>query len=71
MCTLAGGRCYGRYKHYICNYALKDLPKAWSSGCLVGNKFSLNVDAQAVMCQIKRLLEQSRSSIDLISQPRL
>ena len=45
--------CKGKLINSICNVAVDDLPKFREEGCVMGNRFSLNVDSSAVVCQMK------------------
>ena len=51
--------CKGKVINEICNVAAPDLEQLRSPGCFIGNKFSLNVDATAVLCQLKELVDQN------------
>ena len=52
-------KCEGKVIRQICNFGIGDLPKARSQGCLIGNKFSSDVDSLAPLCQMKELLTAS------------
>lgn len=52
--------CSGKLVRGVCNLSRADLDKFHShppfKRCLLANKFNLDVDAAAVMCQVKRLM---------------
>ena len=49
--------CYGRYIRSVCNLSKRDLDKIRAeprkSGCLLANKFNLDVDPSAPLCLVK------------------
>ena len=47
--------CNGKTIRNICNFDLKDLKGVRETNCLTLNKFNLDVDPIAVMCQLKYL----------------
>ena len=51
--------CQGKLIRKVCNVGAPDLKKLRSEGCFVGNKFNLDVDATAVLCQLKELVGQN------------
>ena len=48
-------RCYGKWIRQICNFGLGDLPRLESSSCLTANKFNLDVDPLAAVCQAQKI----------------
>ena len=54
-------KCKGKYIHWICNFKESDLPKIdeENTHCLIGNKFNLDLDPNAVGAQFKIVLSKS------------
>ena len=57
----SSGPCHGEFIREICNYGLGDLSLAKEKKCLIGNKFNIAVDPKAILCQVKEVLEFSKS----------
>ena len=53
--------CFGNFNHAICNFNLFDLEKLKeaSEHCLIGNKFSLDIDTSAVIVHWSNLMSRS------------
>ncbi|XP_059079306.1 beta-1,3-galactosyl-O-glycosyl-glycoprotein beta-1,6-N-acetylglucosaminyltransferase-like [Tigriopus californicus] len=47
--------CKGRQIRRMCHFGVEDLDLVRKGNCLFGNKFNINVDVAAIMCQIKEL----------------
>eukprot|EP00094_Tigriopus_californicus_P011655 TCALIF_11260-PA protein Name:"Similar to GCNT3 Beta-1,3-galactosyl-O-glycosyl-glycoprotein beta-1,6-N-acetylglucosaminyltransferase 3 (Ovis aries)" AED:0.17 eAED:0.20 QI:0/0/0/0.75/1/1/4/0/360 len=43
--------CYGKIIRWLCNFGVADLPRVWKAKALMINKFNLNVDPLAPLCQ--------------------
>ena len=52
--------CAGEMIRDICNFGFGDLYDVWNSDCWVANKFSLKVDANAVVCHVKHIIELNK-----------
>ena len=52
----------------ICHLSTADLPTMWeddaASKCFMANKFNLNVDPVAVLCQAKDIVQKTEDIID-------
>ena len=53
--TSSGQYCHGRMIREVCNFAIGDLEGIKHGKCFTANKFNLEVDPLAVMCQMKYL----------------
>ena len=56
-------KCHGKIVRDLCNFAFGDLLEVWKSECWIANKFSLELDANAVICHVKHLIELNRYQI--------
>ena len=56
-------RCKGEYIHWICNFKTADLPKITEENthCLMGNKFNIDIDSNAIKVQLNTVLKKSIS----------
>ncbi len=58
-------KCSGRTVRAVCNFGVGDLPQVWreadEDGCLTANKFNLNVDPAAVVCQAKEVVHRTEA----------
>ena len=54
-------KCRGEYNHWICNFRTEDIPKIdeKNTHCLMGNKFNLDIDSNAVKVQLKNVLDKT------------
>ena len=54
-------KCKGEYIHWICNFKKSDLPKIdeKNTHCLMGNKFNLDLDPNAVIAQFQVIFSKS------------
>jgi hypothetical protein len=52
-------KCAGQEIRGVCNFAIGDLDKIRSSGCIIANKFNLNVSPEAAVCQAAHVSRQS------------
>lgn len=55
--------CTGASVHAVCNFGVGDLGEIRVSPCLVANKFNVDVDAAALLCQAKYLSEEHRREL--------
>ena len=53
--------CKGRQIRRMCHFGVEDLPLARKGECLFGNKFNINVDVSAIVCQIKEIRRLTRA----------
>ena len=44
----------------ICNFGFGDLYDIWHSDCWFANKFNIEVDANAIICHVKHLMEMNK-----------
>ena len=53
--------CFGNFHHAICNFNLFDVQKLKeaSEKCLIGNKFSLDIDSLAVIVHWSNIVSES------------
>ena len=53
--------CFGNFNHGICNFNLFDIQKLneASEKCLIGNKFSLEIDSLAVVVHWSNIVSES------------
>ncbi len=56
-------KCAGKVIKSICNFGAGDLAEMWAEAdeerCLSANKFNLNVDPVAVVCQAKEIVRRT------------
>ena len=52
--------CHGRYVRDICNLSVGDLSLAHASGCLIANKFDLDVSSCSVICHLNYVMDKSK-----------
>ena len=54
-------KCKGEYNHWICNFRAEDIPKIGEKNthCLMGNKFNIDIDPNAVKVQLKNVLDKT------------
>ena len=69
--TFSQQPCFGSFSHAICNFNLFDLEtlKKVSNKCLIGNKFSLDVDPLAIIVHWSNIISKSFAETGKISQP--
>lgn len=58
-----GKGCEGEVVRWICHLAVEDLPKVQNSGCMYANKFDMDVDVSAVMCQVKQVMYLTQAEV--------
>ena len=54
--------CKGKTINGVCNFAVEDLPRIRENqggNCIMANKFRLDVDAAAVVCQMREMFNAS------------
>lgn len=51
--------CYGKTIRWLCNFGVLDLSRVWESSALMINKFNLEVDALAPLCQWRHVWKLS------------
>ena len=48
--------CKGRTIRGVCNFAIEDLEELRKTNCLSANKFNIDVNSAAILCQAKNIL---------------
>ena len=55
--------CYGKDIRQVCVFSMRDLPEIRERPCLIANKFGIDVDPIAILCQVKLLSQLYRDCL--------